>query len=100
MKLIIDIPDHIYSMVTNTGTFGCYRFNTSKAIRQGVPLDKIRAEIDEIPLSKPIISADGLYCYGSRSISMGHFRGENSKQRGPQVQRPLGGSTCGIFQNQ
>lgn len=45
MKLIIDIPDHIYSMVTNTGTFGCYRFNTSKAIRQGIPLDKIRAEI-------------------------------------------------------
>ena len=47
MKLIIDIPDHIYSMVTNTGTFGCYRYNTSKAIRQGVPLDKIRAEIAE-----------------------------------------------------
>lgn len=47
MKLIIDIPDHIYSMVTNTGTFGCYRFNTSKAIRQGVPLDKIRDEIEQ-----------------------------------------------------
>lgn len=47
MKLIIDIPDHIYSMVTNTGTFGCYRFNTSKAIRQGVPLDKVRDEIKE-----------------------------------------------------
>lgn len=47
MKLIIDIHDHIYSMVTNTGTFGCYRFNTSKAIRQGVPLDKIRTEITE-----------------------------------------------------
>ena len=45
MKLIIDIPDHIYSMVNNTGTFGCYRFNTSKAIRQGIPLDKISTEI-------------------------------------------------------
>lgn len=37
-------------------------------------LNKIREEIDEIPLSEPIVSADGLYCYGSRSISMGHFR--------------------------
>lgn len=47
MKLIVDIPDHIYSMVTNTGTFGCYRFNTSKAIRQGIPLDKIISEIEQ-----------------------------------------------------
>lgn len=37
-------------------------------------LDKIRAEIDEIQLSEPIMSTDGLYCYGSKSISMGHFR--------------------------
>jgi hypothetical protein len=37
-------------------------------------LDKIRAEIDEISLSEPIVSADGLYCYGSKSITMGHFR--------------------------
>lgn len=37
-------------------------------------LDKIRAEIDEIPLSEPMVSADGLYCYGSKSITMGHFR--------------------------
>lgn len=36
--------------------------------------DKIRAEIDEIQLSEPIMSTDGLYCYGSKSISMGHFR--------------------------
>ena len=37
-------------------------------------LNKIRAEIDEIPLSEPMVSADGLYCYGSKSITMGHFR--------------------------
>ena len=54
MKLIIDIPDHIYSMVTNTGTFGCYRFNTSKAIRQGIPLNKIRTEISNIKESEMI----------------------------------------------
>lgn len=48
MKLIIDIPDHIYSMVTNTGTFGCYRYNTSKAIRQGIPLDDIKTEIPKL----------------------------------------------------
>lgn len=52
MKLIIDIPDHIYSMVTNTGTFGCYRFNTSKAIMQGIPLNKIRTEISNIKESE------------------------------------------------
>lgn len=48
MKLIIDIPEQIWEMVVNTGTFGCYRFNTSRAIRKGVPLDKIRAEIEEV----------------------------------------------------
>ena len=40
MKLIIDIPQNIYEMVTNTGTFGCYRFNTTKAIKDGTPLPK------------------------------------------------------------
>ena len=39
-------------------------------------IDKIRAEIDEISLSEPIVSADGLYCYGSKSISIGSFRGK------------------------
>lgn len=38
MKLIIEIPDHIYEMVTNTGTFGCYRFDTRKAIKNGTPI--------------------------------------------------------------
>jgi len=37
-------------------------------------LDKIRAEIDEIPLSEPIMSTDRLNCYGAKSISIGHFR--------------------------
>ena len=37
-------------------------------------LDKIRVEIDEISLSEPMVSADGLICYGSKSITVGHFR--------------------------
>jgi len=37
-------------------------------------IDKIRAEIDEIPLSEPIMSTDGFDCYGAKSISIGHFR--------------------------
>ena len=38
MKVIIDIPYHIYEMVTNTGTFGYYHFDTRKAIRNGIPI--------------------------------------------------------------
>jgi len=45
-----------------------------KALDNENVLDKIRAEIDEIPLSEPMMSADGLYHYGSKSISVGHFR--------------------------
>ena len=37
-------------------------------------IEGIKAEIDEIPLSEPMVSADGLYCYGSMSITIGHFR--------------------------
>ena len=46
MQVVIDVPDKVYEMVMNTGTYGCYRFNSTKAIREGVPLDNIRAEID------------------------------------------------------
>ena len=38
IKLIIEIPYCIYEMVTNTGTFGCYRFDTRKAIKNVTPL--------------------------------------------------------------
>lgn len=40
MQVVIDVPDKVYEMVMNTGTYGCYRFNSSKAIRDGVPLPK------------------------------------------------------------
>jgi len=36
MKVMIDIPDHIYGMVVNSGTFGCYRFKTTAAIKKGI----------------------------------------------------------------
>lgn len=36
MKVIIDIPDDIYNMVVNTGTYGLYRFNSTKAIKNGI----------------------------------------------------------------
>ena len=38
MQLVIDVPDKVYEMVMNTGTYGCYRFNSTKAIREGTPL--------------------------------------------------------------
>lgn len=47
MKVIIDIPDNIYEWVMNTGKFGNYRFDTAKAIKNGTPLDDVKAEIDE-----------------------------------------------------
>ena len=49
MRIVIDVPDKVYEMVMNTGTYGCYRFNSTAAIRKGVPLDKIRAEIEQRP---------------------------------------------------
>ena len=41
-EIVIKIPEEIYNMVINTGTFGCYRFNTTKAIKNGTPLPKGR----------------------------------------------------------
>lgn len=40
MQVVINVPEKIYEMVMNTGTYGCYRFNSSKAIREGIPLPK------------------------------------------------------------
>ena len=38
MQIVIEIPEVIYHMVMNTGTYGMYRFNTTKAIKEGVVL--------------------------------------------------------------
>lgn len=40
MQLIINVPDVVYNMVMNTGTYGMYRFNSTKAIKNGKPLPK------------------------------------------------------------
>lgn len=72
MKLIIDISDDVYKKII-ADKYAIYD-RMYYSIKNGIPLDKIRAEIDEIPLSEPMVSADGLYCYGSKSITMWHFR--------------------------
>lgn len=61
MQVVIDIPDKIYEMVMNTGTYGCYRFNSTKAIREGIPLDKIKAEIMELQTYKMFEGEDTVY---------------------------------------
>ena len=38
MQIVIDIPEDIYQYVINTGTYGHYRFNSAKAIKNGTPL--------------------------------------------------------------
>lgn len=38
MQIVIDIPEDTYQYVMNTGTYGHYRFNSAKAIRNGKPL--------------------------------------------------------------
>lgn len=38
MRLVIDVPEDIYQYVINTGTYGHYRFNSAKAIKNGTPL--------------------------------------------------------------
>lgn len=61
MQILIDVPDKIYEMVMNTGTYGCYRFNSTKAIREGTPLDKIKAEIEELQTYKMFEGEDTVY---------------------------------------
>ena len=40
MRVVIEIPDVIYGIVKNSGTYGMYRFNSTKAIANGTPLPK------------------------------------------------------------
>lgn len=58
MKLIIDIPDNIYEWVMNTGKFGNYRFDTAKAIKNGTPLDDVKAEILQLDYDLESIDFD------------------------------------------
>ena len=79
MKLIIDIPDVIYHMVCNTGTFGCYRFNTAKEIKNGIPLD------NNYPV---IVNEDGKSAY----LTQGHIDAlleYEDKQRQERVMRDV-----------
>lgn len=40
MLILIDIPEHIYKTVIETGKFFPYRFNTVKAIKNGKTIPK------------------------------------------------------------
>ena len=44
MKLIIDIPDHLYTVIKNKEC--THRNILTEVVYNGIPLDKIRAEID------------------------------------------------------
>jgi len=48
MQVVIDIPENIYNMVMNSGTYGCYRFNSTKAIREGTPLPEGHGRLVDI----------------------------------------------------
>ena len=40
MKVVINIPDHIYHTLVETGKYGYYKFDAKKAIKNGTPLPK------------------------------------------------------------
>lgn len=40
IELVIKIPEDTYQYVMNTGTYGHYRFNSARAIRNSTPLPK------------------------------------------------------------
>ena len=40
MQIVIDIPDHIYRTLIETGKYGYYAFDAKKAIKNGIPLER------------------------------------------------------------
>ena len=40
MQIVIDIPDHIYRTLIETGKYGYYAFDAKKAIKNGTPLEQ------------------------------------------------------------
>lgn len=60
MKVLIDVPEIVYHMVMNTGTFGCYRFKTTKAIREGVAFseDATNGDLIQAMFLAPVIDGE------------------------------------------
>lgn len=68
MHVVIDIPEDIYQYVINTGTYGHYRFDSAKAIKNGTPLPKghgrlidagvLAVALAQIDWSDTIVEAD------------------------------------------
>ena len=48
MKVIIDIPDHIYRTLIETGKYGYYAFDAKKAIKKGKTLPKNHGRLIDI----------------------------------------------------
>ena len=54
MKLIIDISDHLYTVIKNKEC--THRNVLTEAVYDGIPLDKLKAEIAQMPSE---MTADG-----------------------------------------
>ena len=55
MKVIIEIPDHIYGTLLETGKYGYYAFDAKKAIKKGKRLPKGHGDlIDRSKIYKAI----------------------------------------------
>lgn len=48
MKLIIDIPKNIFIKDDLIHFFGCYSQKLDEVIKRGIPLDDIKAEIQQV----------------------------------------------------
>ena len=51
MKLIIDIPDEAYKDEKMSLYFGCYSRKLHSTLYNGIPLDKIKTEIEQIEIN-------------------------------------------------
>ena len=55
MKIIIDIPDHIYRTLIETGKYGYYAFDAKKAIKKGKRLPKGHGDLIDVTTLDDVI---------------------------------------------
>lgn len=48
MQVVIDIPEHIYNELIETGKYGHYNFDAKKAIKKGTPLPKGHGRLKDV----------------------------------------------------
>jgi len=51
MKIVIDIPEEYYKNDNLLHFFGCYSEKLDEVIKNGIPLEKIRAEIEQTEIN-------------------------------------------------